>query len=156
MGKPKVPSLCFSWVLLLVSFGLSCKVGSSAALRVGSSQLSDRWYNCIKARQETPVLQTCSASSRLGVGGDHSDTDTAGVSELMLSQGQLYALSLWLLERQQNISSLGHESNKPVFIDVLLGPKYTLASYKWLVCVHKLSERVICSVTWGWNKGQSD
>ena len=92
-------------------------------------------------------MQTCSASSRLRVGGDHSDTDTAGVSELMLSQGQVYALSLWLLERQQNISSLGHESNKPVFIDVLLGPKYTLASYKWLVCVHKLSERVICSVT---------
>ena len=78
-------------------------------------------------------MQTCSASSRLGVGGDHSDTDTAGVPELMLSQGQVYALSLWLLERQQNISSLGHESNKPVFIDVLLGPKYTLASYKWLV-----------------------
>ena len=92
-------------------------------------------------------MQTCSASSRLGVGGDHSDTDTAGVPELMLSQGQLYVLSLWLLERQQNISSLGHESNKPVFIDVLLGPKYTLASYKWLVCVHKLSERVICSIT---------
>ena len=73
-------------------------------------------------------MQTCSASSRLGVGGDHSDTDTAGVPELMLSQGQLYALSLWLLERQQNISSLGHESNKPVFIDVIFGHKYTLAS----------------------------
>ena len=92
-------------------------------------------------------MQTCSASSRLGVGGDHSDTDTAGVSELMLSQGQQYELSLWLLERLQNIISLGQESNKPAFIDVLLGPKYTLASYKWLVCVHKLSERVICSIT---------
>ena len=85
-------------------------------------------------------MQTCSASSRLGVGGDHSDTDTAGVSELMLSQGQQYELSLWLLERLQNIISLGQESNKPAFIDVLLEPKYTLASYKWLECVHRLSE----------------
>ena len=85
-------------------------------------------------------MQTCSASSRLGVGGDHSDTDRAGVSELMLSQGQQYELSLWLLERLQNIISLGQESNKPAFIDVLLGPKYTLASYKWLECVHRLSE----------------
>jgi hypothetical protein len=27
-----------------------------------------------------------------------------------------------------------------LFIDVLLVPKYTLASYKWLECVHRLSE----------------
>jgi hypothetical protein len=71
--------------------------------------------------------------------GSDTDTDTAGVSELMLSQSQQYVLSLWLLERLQNISSLGLESYKPVFTDVL-GPKYTLASYKCLDCVHRLSE----------------
>ena len=64
----------------------------------------------------TPMSETCSARSRLGGGvvvmGSLSDTDTAGVSKLMLSQGEL-------LERLQNISNLGHESNKPVFIDVL-------------------------------------
>ena len=40
---------------------------------------------------------------------------------MMRSWGQRYVL----LERLQNISVLGHESNKLVFIDVLLGPKYT-------------------------------
>ena len=59
-----------------------------------------------------------------GCQGSDTDTDTAGVSELMLSQGQQYELSLWLLERLQNIISLGQESNKPAFIDVLLGPIY--------------------------------
>jgi hypothetical protein len=56
-----------------------------------------------------------------GVMGSLSDTDTAGVSKLMLSQSLQYVLSPWLLERLQNITNLGHESNKPVFIDVLSG-----------------------------------
>jgi hypothetical protein len=42
MGKPNDLSLCFGWDLFLVLVRLSCKVGSSAAQWVGSSQFSGR------------------------------------------------------------------------------------------------------------------
>jgi hypothetical protein len=53
MGKPKDPSLCFSWVLLLFSTALSSKV-----ISVGDQFLKAQAgrYKCSKARCLAPAI----------------------------------------------------------------------------------------------------
>ena len=59
MGKPKDPSLCFSWI------ELQRKLFSSSGGRQLLKSQAGR-FKCREARALAPVLETCLANSRLG------------------------------------------------------------------------------------------